>query len=247
MGFTRTKGRNQVCVAFSEGKPSCGLATTCEMAAALQSHGEHLPAFACTESWHSDERRQRGTNKSLLPIHSSNVVYPCGLERICVCGCLSTPFRHIKLLNASSWIWCKNVCSKVRQCKWVCVLYLTWFSLERAEPDDYAKTTSLSLVSVLWKVCHTFSMVSDIRKCLLTVGALSTSHFNICLLTQTTKKVTRVTLDHIITQKLFFSIVRNLKMVSQMHLNHLAVLWPSKSAIIQAIRNRFSQITLLLY
>lgn len=141
----------------------------------------------------------------------------------------------------------KNVCSKVRQCRWVCVLYLTWFSLERAEPDDYTKTTSLSLVRVHWKVCHTFSTVSNIRKCLLTVGALSSSHFNICLLTQTTKKVTRVALDHIITQKLFFSIVRNLKMVSQMHLNHLAVLWPSKSSIIQAIRNRFSQITLLLY
>lgn len=37
-----------------------------------------------------------GTNKSVLPIHSSNVVYPCGLQRVCVCVsvCLSTPFRH---------------------------------------------------------------------------------------------------------------------------------------------------------
>lgn len=104
---------------------------------------EHLPASACTESWHSDERCQGGTNKSVLPIHSSNVVYPCGLQRVCVCVCLSTPFRHIKLLTASSWIWCKNVCSKVRQCRWVCVLYFTCFSSERAAADDNAKTTSL--------------------------------------------------------------------------------------------------------
>lgn len=127
-----------------------------------------------------------------------------------------------------------------------CVLYFTWFSSERAAPDDKAKTTSLSLVRVRWKVCHTSSMVSDIRKCLLTVGALSSSHStSVCWHKQQRKS--RVTLDHIITQKLFFSIVRNLKMVSQMHLNHLAVLWPSKSSISQAVRNRFSQITLLLY
>lgn len=57
-----------------------------------------------------------------------------------------------------------------------CVLYFTWFSSERAAPDDKANTTSLSLVRVRWKVCHTSSMVSDIRKCLITVGALSSSH-----------------------------------------------------------------------
>lgn len=104
---------------------------------------KHLPASACTKSWHSDERCQGGTNKSVLPIHSSNVVYPCGLQRICVCVCLSMPFRHTKLLTASSWIWCKNVCSKVRQCRWVCVLFFTCFSSERAAADDNVGTTSL--------------------------------------------------------------------------------------------------------
>lgn len=165
-----------------------------------------------------------GTNKRVLPIHSSNVVYPCGLQRVCVCVCVRLPFYALqapKLLTASSWIWCKNVCSKVRQCRWVCVLYFTCFISERAAPDDNAKSTSLfPCACVRWKVCHASNIVSDIWRCLLTVGALSSSHFNICLLTQTTKKVTHVTSDHIVTQKLFFLYSTNLKMSSQVHLNH---------------------------
>lgn len=184
---------------------------------------EHLPASACTESWHSDERCQGGTNKSVLPIHSSNVVYPCGLQRICVCvsaflrpsgtpNYLPPPREFDAKMCAVKW-------DSVGEC-------VSSTSHALAQRGQLRMITSEQLHFFLcWKVCHTSNIVSDIRKCLLTVGALSSSHFNICLLTQTTKKVTRVILDHIITQKLFFSIAStNLKMASQMHLNCLAIL-----------------------
>lgn len=183
---------------------------------------EHLPASACTESWHSDEGRQ-GEQTSVCcqfihqmwftPVDFS--AYVC----VCVCVCLSTPFRHPNYLPPF-----REFDAKMCAVKWDSVgecVSSTSLALSRRGQRRMITPNRLHFfpcACVRWKVCHASNIVSDIWKCLLTVGALSSSHFNICLLTQTTKKVTRVTSDHIITKKLFFLYSTNLKTSSRVHL-----------------------------
>lgn len=223
MGFTRTKRKKPGMCGLLRGEALPWLGNDLWDGCRITKSHEHLPASACTESWHSDEGRQGEQTRVCCQFIHQMWFTPVDFSAY-VCVCVRLPFYALqapKLLTASSWIWCKNVCSKVRQCRWVCVLYFTCFISERAAPDDNAKSTSLfPCACVRWKVCHASNIVSDIWRCLLTVGALSSSHFNICLLTQTTKKVTHVTSDHIVTQKLFFLYSTNLKMSSQVHLNH---------------------------
>lgn len=94
-----------------------------------------------------------GTNKSVLPIHSSNAVYPVDFS-VYKWVCLSTPFSHTKLLAASSWISCKGVCRKGGRTWRMCVPFTQVGLGGRAELDD----NTTSLFCACWKACHTSCM-----------------------------------------------------------------------------------------